>query len=89
MDTVRPLEKKFKALANTSRIKILKYLKKAKSASVHDIAESTKCSYKATSKHLAILYHVDIVEREQKGYEMHYSIARILDSDLKTILKLL
>ncbi len=88
MNTIKPLEKKFKAFANTSRIRILGYLKKHRSASVHDIAEGTRCSYKATSKHLGILYHVDVVEREQVGYEMHYHISSAIDADLRVILKL-
>ncbi len=86
---VKPLEKKFKAFANVSRLKILGYLKKHKAASVTEICHSTKCSYKATSKHLAILYHVDVVEREQVGFEMHYRISDKLDAATLTLLKLI
>ncbi len=83
------LEKLFRAFANSSRIKILQLLKKEKNISVAEIAEKTKFSYKATSKHLAILYSADIVDRKQVTYEVHYFISNTLDHKIKTILNLL
>ena len=83
------LEKPLKALGNTSRLKILKFLKKIKTASVIEISGGTKCSYKATSKHLAILFQADIVDREQRGYEMHYRLSDITNAVAAGILKLL
>jgi DNA-binding transcriptional ArsR family regulator len=68
------LEKILKALANKRRLAIVKYLKKEKEAKVGDISSEIKLSFKATSKHLGILYAVDIVEKEQRGLEMYYSL---------------
>ncbi|MDO8620600.1 MAG: metalloregulator ArsR/SmtB family transcription factor [bacterium] len=86
---MKNLEKIFKAFGNTSRLKILGYLKKHRSAAVVEIASETKCSYKATSKHLSILYRMDIVDREQVSYEMHYRLSDKLDPVTSAILKLI
>ena len=75
---MKRLERTFKAFGNMSRLKILQYLKKHASASVTEISKETKCSYKATSKHLSILFREDIVDREQVVYEMRYRISRTL-----------
>lgn len=68
-------EKILKALSNVTRLKIILFLREKEPASVAKISESTKCSYKAASKHLSILFRVDLVNRDQKGYEMHYRLA--------------
>ena len=86
---MKKIEKTLKALGNINRLKILLFLKKNKFSSVTNIAECTKCSYKATSKHLAILFQNDIVEREQVVYEMHYKLSTNLDHLTESILKLL
>lgn len=72
----KELEKIFKALANKRRIFILKYLKLEGSASVGDIASKIRLSFKATSKHLMILLHADIVEKEQVSLTMIYSLSK-------------
>jgi len=72
----RELEKVLKALANKRRVAILKHLKRAGQASVGDIAEAIKLSFKATSKHLMILSAADIVEREQISLTMFYFLPK-------------
>lgn len=72
----RELEKKLKAIANKRRIAILKYLKNVGRASVGDIAENIKLSFRATSRHLMVLYNVDIVEREQKNLSVFYFLPK-------------
>ncbi len=89
LDNMKKLEKIIKAFGNESRLKILKYLKSKKSASVIDIAKTNKLSYKAVSKHLGILYQVDIVDRTQSGYEMRYKISNSLDPRAFAILRLI
>jgi DNA-binding transcriptional ArsR family regulator len=86
---MKQLEKTFKAFGNVSRLKILAYLKKHRSASVVEIAAEIKCSYKAISKHLSILYRLDIVDREQVSYEMHYRLSDKLTSEVSALLKLI
>jgi len=83
------LEKILKALANKRRLAILEYLKKVKKATVGDLAEEIDLSFKATSKHLAVLFSADIVEREQKSLEMWYSVSASQSASSKAILSLL
>ncbi|MDO8589837.1 MAG: metalloregulator ArsR/SmtB family transcription factor [bacterium] len=71
---MKNLERLLKALANQRRLTIIKYLKKSKEATVGDIAEHIKLSFKATSKHLHVLAAVDIVEKEQRGLQMWYRL---------------
>ncbi len=84
---MKNIEKTIKAFANTSRLMIVRYLKKSAPASVEDIAEATDFSYKATSKHLAILYQANVLDRTQQRYEMHYRIASKLEPMATAIIK--
>lgn len=72
---MRNIEKILKALANQRRLVIVRYLKEEKETTVGDIANKIKLSFKATSKHLAILYVANIVEKEQKGLQMFYRLS--------------
>ncbi len=72
----RELERILKAFANRRRIGILKYLKRAKTAPVGDVADAIKLSFKATSKHLNILSNADVVEKEQIGLLVFYSLPK-------------
>ncbi len=71
-------EKILKALANRRRLKILKYIKDGKRASVTELAGYLKISFKATSKHLAILKNNDLVESEQIGLSIFYGLSSSL-----------
>jgi len=71
---IRETEKILKVLANKRRLMIIQYLKKAKEAKVGNIADEIKISFKATSKHLGLLFNADIVEREQRGLQMWYKL---------------
>jgi DNA-binding transcriptional ArsR family regulator len=72
----KELEKILKALANRRRVAILKYLKRVGRASVGDISEVIKLSFKATSKHLMILSNADIVDKEQVSLSMFYFLPK-------------
>ncbi len=73
----KELEKVLKALANRRRVSILKYLRRVNIASVGDIAHEIKLSFRATSKHLSVLFGADVVEKEQSGLTVLYSISKI------------
>jgi DNA-binding transcriptional ArsR family regulator len=75
MDKIREIEKILKLLANKRRLIILKYLHKVKEAKVGDIADELRISFKATSKHLALLFSADILEREQRSLQMWYKLS--------------
>lgn len=85
----KELEKILKALANKRRISILKYLKLEGSASVGHIANEIKLSFRATSKHLMILSHADIVEKEQVSLTMLYNLPKENHPIVKKLLELL
>ena len=82
---MRNLERTLKALANHRRLTIIKYLKKEGEATVGDIAANIKLSFKATSKHLGVLYASEIVEKEQRSLQMFYTLASNLHSIAKHI----
>jgi DNA-binding transcriptional ArsR family regulator len=88
MDT-RELERLFKACANARRMRILAFLKRSRFATVGEIADHIKLSFKATSKHLGVLKGARLVEVEQTGLSMNYRIARSLSSHARTLLSLL
>ena len=72
---MKEYEKILKALANRRRLEILRYLKESKEANVGDIAKHIKLSFKSTSRHLAVLFGSDIVEKEQRNVLVFYSLA--------------
>lgn len=86
---MRETEKILKALANRRRLIIIKYLSKVNKSSVGDIATEIHLSFKATSKHLAVLRSADIVEREQVSLQVYYYLERPISVLVKTILTLL
>lgn len=78
-------ERILKALANRRRLAIVRYLKRKKHAVVGEIADEIKLSFKATSKHLGVLYAAEIVEREQQSLQMVYQLAHNLHLTAKHI----
>jgi len=75
MAKTKELEKILKILANRRRLAIINYLRKKKEAKVGDIADEIKISFKATSKHLGLLFNADIVEKEQRSLQMWYRLS--------------
>lgn len=86
MNSGKKLEKILKALANHRRLAILKYLLVKKSATVGDVAQVIKLSFKSTSRHLAILRGGEIVEREQVGVLANYSLAQPIDPIVRSVI---
>ena len=80
------MEKILKALANYRRLLILKILKTKRRKSVGNIAEEIELSFKATSKHISVLYAKNLVEREQVGLQVYYRLAEPVNSLAKSIL---
>ncbi|MDP2933184.1 MAG: metalloregulator ArsR/SmtB family transcription factor [bacterium] len=82
-------EKTLKALANLRRLAIVKFLNKSGKASVGGITAEIKLSFKATSKHLRILANADLLDREQVGLIIFYSLSHPINSILKSVLAIL
>lgn len=75
-----------KALANARRLSIIKYLKKTREATVGDIAEEIKLSFKATSKHLGILYAAGVLDKDQRSLAIYYSLAKFHRTPTKQVI---
>ena len=82
---MKNLERLLKALANKRRLEIVRSLKHNKELSVGEIADLIKLSIKATSKHLSVLYNVDIVDKEQRSLQMFYKLSNNLHHIVKHI----
>ena len=83
------LERELKALANRRRLAIIKFLRQNKEATVGDIAEAIRLSFKSTSKHLAVLKAVDVVEYDQRSLSYYYKLSFPLPRASQAILSLL
>jgi len=86
--TDREFERLLKPLANRRRIGIIRFLKARKEATVSDIADAIKLSFRSTSKHLGLLASAEIVEREQRSLQMFYSIPRNLPPVVAAVISL-
>ena len=86
---MRELEKQLKALANHRRLMILKVLKSETRLSVGEIARRIKLSFKATSKHLVILYNANLVEKEQKNLTVCYFLRSNIPKGIRHIVEVL
>ena len=86
---MKELERQYKALANRRRLHIVQYLKSHPKASVGEIASAIKLSLKATSKHLGILSSIDVLEKEQQGLNVFYSLSKTQRPVVKHALALL
>jgi len=86
---MRQLERIFKGLANQRRLAIIRLLAKEGEFTVAEIARRIRLSFTATSKHLGILYRLDILDRRQKSLMVFYRLAnnppRLLQQVLVTI----
>ena len=86
---MKELEKTLKALANKRRLAIVKYLKEYREAPVGEIAGAIHLSFRSTSRHLAVLAHADVLEKEQKSLQVFYRIAFPIGITVKHVLSLL
>ena len=83
---MKQLERTIKAMANRRRLAVVKYLKQRRKATVNELSHEFRISFKATSKHLGILAAAGIVDREQVGLNMLYSLAPDMPAAARAIL---
>ncbi len=83
------IDRQLKALANKRRLAIIKFLDKQTEASVGEIAENIRLSFKSTSRHLSILVAAEIIDKEQKSRNVFYYLTSPRSSLVKQILSLL
>ena len=78
------MERLFRALADQTRLRILGLLLTGE-VCVCDIHESLKIPQPKTSRHLAYLRKVGLVEARREGLWMHYRLADLPDPLLQSI----
>jgi DNA-binding transcriptional ArsR family regulator len=83
------LERQLKTFANKRRLAIIKFLDARTEASVGDIAENIRLSFKATFKHLTILSSAEVVDKEQRSNLVYYRLVVPKSQLLKQILIIL
>lgn len=81
------IEKQMKALANRRRLAIVLHLKQRGEATVGSIAKAIKLSFRATSRHLGLLYTVGILERKQQSLMVSYRLSGELHKVTQAVLK--
>ena len=86
---MKELERLFKGLGNRRRLAILQHIKKNQEANVGSIAKSIGLSFKATSRHLAILTAIDVLEKEQRSTLVYYKISNSVGRFVKHIISTL
>ena len=86
---LKSLRSKLKAASGGSRLEILRFLKRRRSATVSDVAEGIGRSVQTASDHLAFLALHGIVKRRQRGKYVSYRLSLKQEPPVKDILKLL
>ena len=85
----KDLERVLKALANKRRLAILRVIKNEKEITVANIASKIKLSFKATSKHLAILTSANITEKDQRGLLVYNRLSGNLPTIVRATMSIL
>jgi len=86
MDDIKDKVKCFKCLANENRLAIVIFLKNKKSASVSEISDNVKTSFKATSKHLIYLIKKGILVRHNNSPFVMYSLSTTSSRFIRNII---
>ena len=81
-------ERLFKALGNSRRLSIIRLIRDKGALTVGEIARKIKLSFKSTSRHLAVLYGVDILEKKQIGLQVFYRLSKDLSQPVLSILSI-
>jgi ArsR family transcriptional regulator, arsenate/arsenite/antimonite-responsive transcriptional repressor len=79
LDEVKALARLFKALADETRLRLLKLLSEQEGESalcVGALATRLGVSQSAVSQHLAVLRAAGLVSDERRGYFVHYRVNR-------------
>lgn len=88
-EELKCLNRELKSVADINRLGILKFLKKRKKASVGQVADSLKISFKATSKHLLFLVDQGIVKNEKDGPFVIYRLSENQSTLIRSVLDLI
>ena len=87
MTNLKNLERVFRGLANRRRLHIIQFLLRKKEASVSEIAEEIRLSFKSTSKHLLALRQLDILDNRQEQLRVFYRVSGSLSPLMRGVIK--
>ena len=87
MKNLKNLGKKFKALGNERRLRIMEELLKSKKLTVGEVSDRIKLSFRSTSRHLKILENAEFVNYEQVGINMYYFISSEAPKEFLKLIK--
>ena len=73
-DAIKKLAYELKTLGSVRRLEILSFIKRKKSATVGDIAETLDISQESVSQHLRVLRLSGIVTANRRGKNVSYRI---------------
>ena len=82
----KELERSLKALASRRRLSIVRFVKNKKEATVGEIADNIKLSFKSTSRHLNVLFAANILEKEQRSLRVFYRLSGDLPDPVRRII---
>lgn len=86
---MKELERTLKSLANKRRLCIIQFLKKNKEDTVGGLSEEIRLSFRSTSRHLAVLYGANILEKDYRANQIYYRLNTGKNPTLSHILSLL
>jgi DNA-binding transcriptional ArsR family regulator len=87
MKNLKLLTKKFKALGNERRLRIIEELTKYKRLSVGEISDKINLSFRSTSRHLRLLENADFISCEHVGINMYYFISPEAPKEFLNLIK--
>lgn len=79
----------FKALGNVSRLRIVKLLSDQRERTVSQIGREIHVTFKGTSRHLNLLYALDILKNEGKAGHVFYSLNPKMPSAARKAIELI
>jgi DNA-binding transcriptional ArsR family regulator len=88
-EEIKQKSRELKSLANEHRLGIILYLKKKKTASVGEIADNLKISFKATSKHLLFLKKAGVLVKRFDNPFVYYSLSSNSSKLIKDLISFL
>jgi len=78
----------FRALANMSRLRIIKLLSDGRERHVSGIAQQIHVTFRGTSQHLILLSNLNILKNEGRDGHVYYSLNDRMPKDAKRAIAL-
>ena len=82
------LEKTFKALANSKRLKLLDLLQKKGELTVKELARLSSFPYKTVTRHLSRLETADLIKKARSGQFVKSNIPKRINKLIKVLKEL-